>query len=146
MQLEKPIDDSLNKLLHISNAVAKAFGQPPLYTDFHPSSAQAGSQKKRHDGKEVKRKYQGTRQARRDTKAKAREVLRTDMSSHFHISIGWLLNQPPVAMEEKLEELGNEQPLGTTLSIDAIKIKIGNAVTSISLSSRLDVSNGILSK
>ncbi len=141
MRLEKPTNDGLNKLLRASNAVAEAFGQPPLYTDVHPSST-SSSPLKRERRDNNGGTLNGTPQTRSNERAETSATSAPDISSYFHISIGWSLDGPEE--EAKLEDTFKEQDVGGTLSIDAVKVKIGNAVTVIPLSSSLDTSSAIL--
>jgi len=141
MQLEKPTNDGLNKLLRTSNAVAEAFGQPPLYTDVHPSSTTSFPLKRglrdNNGGK-----LNGVRQASGNEKAGKSAIPTPKISSCFHISIGWSLEGPEE--ETELEYILKKQDISGTLSIDAVKVKIGNAVTVLPLSSSLDTSSAIL--
>jgi hypothetical protein len=141
MQLERPANDGLNKLLRTSNAVAEAFGQPLLYTDVYPSSTTSFSLKRgrRHNNGAS---LHGIRQARGNERAEKSAIPTPDISSCFHISIGWSLEGP--GEEAKLEDIFKEQDIGGALSIDAVKVKIGNTVTVLPLSSSLDTSSAIL--
>lgn len=141
MQLEKPTNDGLNKLLRTSNTVVEAFGQPPLYTDVYPSSITKNPVKRGH-GDNNGSSLNDIRQAGGNERAATSAIPKRDTSSCFHISIGWSLKGPEE--EVKLEDMFKEQGIGGTLSIDAIKVKIGNAVTVIPLSSSLDTSSAIL--
>ena len=58
-----------------------------------------------------------------------------DLSSCFHVSIGWTIDKPDSLLEQGLEELKGEN-LSFGISVTAVKIKIGNAVTSVSLAVR----------
>lgn len=136
MRVTKPRDDSLNKLLHISNAVAQAYGQPPLYTDHLTDSTR--SLKRRKKIGETSGNNNSSPQRVSNGTDIGNKISRDDMSSHFHISIGWLLVQPLKEVEEKLESLGTQRFSDYTLKVNAIKVKIGNAVTTISLLSKMD--------
>lgn len=69
-----------------------------------------------------------------------------DLSSCFHISIGWTIDQPNGIMKQGLENLLKEEDICLGISVTALKIKIGNAVTSVSLAVRKkgDSDKGIL--
>lgn len=141
MQLEKPTNDGLNKLLRTSNTIAEAFGQPPLYTDVYPSSTTNNPVKRGH-GDNNGSSLGGNRHAEGNERAAKSAIPTPDISSYFHVSIGWSLEGP---MEgAKLEDIFKEQSIGGTLSIDAVKVKIGNTVIVIPLSSSLDTSSAVL--
>ena len=55
-----------------------------------------------------------------------------DLSAYFHISIGWTIDNPEGRMKQGLEDLKRED-FGFGISVTAVKVKIGNAVTSVSL-------------
>lgn len=141
LQLEEPRNDGLNKLLRTSNAVAEAFGQPPVYTNVYSSSTTSFPLKR--GGRDNNGgSLDGIWQASNNERAERSAIPTPDISSPFHISIGWSLEGPEEAI--KLEDIFKEQDIGGTLSIDAVKVKIGNAVTVIPLSSSLDTSSAIL--
>ncbi|KAL8679150.1 MAG: hypothetical protein Q9186_004541 [Xanthomendoza sp. 1 TL-2023] len=95
VNVKKPTGDELNKLLKVSNRVVYSYGQPPLYTmqeesnprvAMHTEYPRAG---KRSGGKVVSSHYQ-------TDVAKDPSNMYKDMSAHFHVSIAWTLEEPPV--------------------------------------------------
>lgn len=141
LQLERPANDGLNKLLDASNAIAETFDQPPLYTNVDsPSSTRIPQKRGRRDNNAVS--PNGIWQARGKERAEKSAIPDSDISSCFHISIGWSLEGPEE--NAKLEEIFEDQNIGVTLNIDAVKVKIGNAVIVTSLSSGSDTSSRIL--
>ena len=58
-----------------------------------------------------------------------------DLSSYFHISIGWTIDNPDGRMKQGLGDLKGEN-IGFGIGVIAVKVKIGNAVTSVSLAVR----------
>lgn len=64
-----------------------------------------------------------------------------DLSSCFHISIAWTLEKPSASMQQSLEDLVGDEHFHLKLDVDAIKAKIGNAVTNISLTIKQSSSN-----
>lgn len=68
-----------------------------------------------------------------------------DLSSSIHSSIAWTLTAPSQESVEKLENASHD--FGTMkIGINAVKAKIGNSVTSVSLTSKLDTLNRIIEK
>lgn len=64
----------------------------------------------------------------------------SDMSSKFHISIGWALFQPPENPNVKLRNTFVHES-GFHLPVNCLKVKIGNCVTEISFTFRVEASN-----
>lgn len=66
-----------------------------------------------------------------------------DASSHFHVSIAWSLARP---LEESITWLGSrsDEDFNFCFTVSSVKVKIGNAVTALALSSKLETSNGIV--
>ena len=67
-----------------------------------------------------------------------------DFSSHFHISIGWSLAEPSDEELERTRSADISHVLSKAISFDAVKVKIGNAITVIPLSKRVDVGRGLI--
>ena len=74
------------------------------------------------------------------------EVSRADMTSYFHISIGWSLKRPLRETEEKLDNLDHVHSIGQGISIDSLKVKIGNTVTTMALPTKADAHKAFLEK
>ena len=147
MAVRKPADDELNKLLHTSNAVTASFGQPPLYTGVNQNPAEDAPVEKRQRGKKAqvkKRDPWHANHAERDISVPEVESLKSDLTPHFHISIGWSLNEPLGSMKEKLESLVNDRLREMTVHVDTVKVKVGNTVTTISLSNKVDTFHRLL--
>lgn len=128
LQLGRPEHDGLNKLLRLSNNVAATFGQPPLYA----KSPQIWG--RRHVEKRRKGVVRTTDGLKADSVIQGSHTT-DDLSSCFHVSIGWTIDKPDSLLEQGLEELKGEN-LSFGISVTAVKIKIGNAVTSVSLAVR----------
>lgn len=69
-----------------------------------------------------------------------------DVSDHFHVSIGWTLEEPPVDLLGTIAAtVGLQAKAKLELGIDTVKAKIGNGVVVIPLASSKTVkSNGII--
>lgn len=67
-----------------------------------------------------------------------------DLSSCFHISVAWTLDQPSDAMRKTLEGLMEGSNMRLGFKVSTVKAKVGNAVTSWLLAARTETSNGII--
>ena len=105
--------EGLTKLLRASNEVAQSFGQPGLYSDWQGSRT----------------RHEVTRGSGDGTSALNAFKPRQTGDNPFHVSIGWTLSKPP---EEDLYEQGMAM---LSLRVEEVKVKIGNDVTSLKLSS-----------
>lgn len=142
MQLEEPAENGLNRLLRASNMAAQAFGQPWLY-----SEAKGAGMETNLTNLTKRPKQQGNRDVPREQEIAATErdgAERSDVSSSFHISIGWSLHKPAESMDEKLDEITDDELSGLSLEVNSIKAKIGNVITVISLISEVAYSNRII--
>ena len=137
LKLEKPPHDDLNKLLQFSNQTATAFGQPPLYTDSLQSLPDAQSRKRQAGNRGRSREITGA--------AASSFMNYTDVSSSFHISIGWTLDASTQDLRERLNSTGMDFQ-GITIDINAVKVKIGNGITAISLARKIEAANKIIEK
>ncbi|KAL8822858.1 MAG: hypothetical protein Q9191_006414 [Dirinaria sp. TL-2023a] len=137
MQLAKPVEDGLNKLLQVSNWSAQAFNQPWLYSEAKSISVEPCLKKSMQRGSRSGSGKQRTVALESDCAEQA------DMSSNFHISIGWSLAKPTEDAVRRLDEVADEELSGIKLDVNCIKIKIGNAVTAVPLKSGSERANGI---
>lgn len=65
------------------------------------------------------------------------------MSASFHISIGWTLTEPSRLLVDALNS--NSLVLqALEVEIASAKVKVGNSITSISLTSKVDTTNKII--
>lgn len=126
MQLDRAPQDGLNQLLNISDRVAKSFGQLPLYAESQPSF-----------GLESAKRRKGPIDS-------ASSNSNTDMSSSFHISIGWTRTQPSPDLVDALNQATGFKEI--KVDIRTVKAKVGNSITSIPLASKVDASNTIIEK
>lgn len=142
LKLERAPQDGLNKLLHLSNQTVMKFGQPPLYTDLRQYSA-GGQNQKRQAGNQGRSKE--TSAAASSSVIPSESSNEFDLSSSFHVSIGWTLGAPTQPLREKLDATGVDfQSL--RVDVTTVKVKIGNGITAISLATKIDPSNRIIEK
>ena len=133
MRVHRPECDTLNKLLRVSNAAAAAFQQPLLYANGQNMAADNHAQKR---GKKLSDNGHAT-----ITAAGLHSSTGDGLSSCFHISIAWTLHEPGAPMQQSLEALVEDEDFHINLNVNAIKTKIGNAVTNISLTIKQSSSN-----
>lgn len=139
MRIKKPPINELNRLLQSANDAVTAFGQLPLYVqpESQPALLAKGfTSKARHS----KPKFL----LKKSAIVVPNPII--DQSSSFHISIGWSLGSlsaetssstPPKA------QLSVKNSTEFQFEVKAIKLKIGNSVTSISLLSKMETGSGI---
>lgn len=134
-RVSKPDGDGLNKLLAVCNETAESYSQPPLYASPETRSLPSKSYEKVG-------KY---RPESSSSQPKARGV--EDFSAAFHFSIGWTLENPLTGSTEQLKEVvGNKmsEAFGTvSIDVNAVKVKVGNVVTSISLTGKVTEGRGL---
>jgi U6 snRNA phosphodiesterase len=131
MRLSRPDNDGLNKLLGFSNETLAAFGQPPLY-DKKPSDRHRNS---RSRGQARGRGGRWPTDTSRNGSHMLPTAAPTDCSSHFHISIAWRLGEPTSETKGKAKDMGSKELEDFCISFNNMKVKIGNAVYSMSLPS-----------
>ncbi|KAL8716935.1 MAG: hypothetical protein Q9225_005773 [Loekoesia sp. 1 TL-2023] len=138
VQVQKPPGDELNKLLRASNKVANEYGQPYLYVPPEASTARAPVDRKPQPRGSSGRSQTARSNGRTHIHSQALELPK-DASAHFHVSIGWTLEEPP-------EALLDETISGQALKVDVrtIKIKVGNGIVLVQLGSRMLESNGLI--
>ena len=66
-----------------------------------------------------------------------------DMSSSFHVSIGWTLDDPTPDMRQILNTSGISFE-AIKVGVNTVKVKVGNGITAISLANKIDDSNKII--
>lgn len=124
LKVRKPSDDALNKLLHACNSVAQCFDQPKLYE----KTLSLQTNKTKHD----------------DMTSRAK----SDFSDHFHFSIAWSLQALENSSETAESKATSSQTPSAVAGVKAccneLKVKIGNSVTSLSVSSDWDRKKSVL--
>ena len=138
LKLEKAPQNGLNKLLHISNETVTDFGQPSLYIDSLRSSVD-GRSRKRQAG----RSKETAAAAASSSTGRSAPSNDSDMSSSFHISIGWMLGAPMEGLGERLNTTGIDYQ-AMKVDVHTVKAKIGNGITAISLATKIDNLNKII--
>lgn len=141
LRLEQPANDGLNRMLRVANDVLSSFGQPPLYAVNQSAARTSLSENRR------KRGFQGNRAVRTEDRGRIDVVsksARVDFSSQFHISIGWSLEKPSADELERVRSADISDLLIKTVRFDAVKVKIGNAITVIPLARRVEVGKGLI--
>jgi hypothetical protein len=112
LRATKPAKDNLNRLLGLSNRSLAHFGQPPLYAGRSPGPVHRHG---RHES------------VKPDTQPE-------DFSHCFHISLAWTLTEPTPEQKKKIEAIDLRRLQSLTIHFDCVKVKIGNNISSIPLS------------
>ena len=119
LSLARLSGDQLNQLLQACNSVAAEFGQPLLY-DSASSEVTLESTTPTIQPLDAE-----------ETTTIPSEIL--DRSSAFHISIAWTITQPSALLIATTQDWNNDHVQVPPIEVNDIKVKIGNAVTSIPL-------------
>jgi len=131
LRLQKPEDNSLNRLLHISNQSLAIFDQPPLYANIPTINIIDKSvqhvPRPRSDYRHG-RASKGPRPSKNDLQ---------DYSDCFHISLAWSLSQPSRTDNQILQTLEVTQLKDIKTTFESVKVKIGNHVSNMVFSSTL---------
>ncbi|MCJ1404897.1 poly(U)-specific 3'-to-5' RNA exonuclease [Xylographa trunciseda] len=136
LQLARPAENTLNALLWASNESAKAFSKPTIYIKPEIEAA------------EVRQRGRGMRGSQPDGRSRAVNRINgtPDCTSCFHISIAWshtmLSNDIRAGISSTYSADIKELPI----SVKAVKVKIGNTVTSLLLSAGVVDTGGIIGK
>ena len=141
MRMEQDAEDLLTALLVISNQTVVRFGQPPLYA----MSIGAGSSAVRTFGSMPNTIHDHHQQVhqQQDQASRGARVDDSGSSYGFHVSIGWILQEPSTSALMILKELEDSlEPF--SIAISSIKVKMGNTVNVIPLSSMQGSSSGII--
>jgi len=143
MRFSRTPQNGLNEMLRISNQIVQDFRQPPLYTKVRPSFDAHYSQGYKMTQKQ--RLPKDPRPSSQRLPSQREPLEEADMSYNFHISIAWALSGPTEDSKEKLDQASHDFQ-AMKIGINTVKIKIGNSVTSVSLTSKLGTSNAIIKK
>lgn len=141
----KPNNDGLGMLLRMTNQAMETFGQPPLYSASQPQirhpirskgTARVTSSARGRRAHDV----HGSRAHSRPVQ----EVDDEDVSLHFHISIGWTLDPPCADLIERTKSIYLGDILALQIPVNAVKVKIGNTVTLVSLPTKVEEGKGLI--
>lgn len=128
LRINKPESNDLNRLLRISNQSLAVLGQPSLYdtpdkTPDREKSRNRGRGSGRGGGRG----------------GPTREPIATnpeDHSERFHISIAWRLTKPSVEENERIRNIDLDGLRDIEILFDSVKVKIGNNVLRLPLSTK----------
>lgn len=144
MRLDRAPHDGLNKLLRMSNTVVQRFGQPMLYTDSQSSRATHPKYPQVHKNPRKDSTKSGSASSK-DSMFYTELANYVDASTSFHVSIGWTLTRPSNSSSKKLKYASHDFQ-AMKISVDSVKVKIGNSITSIPLASKIDTSHTIIER
>ncbi|KAI9714230.1 MAG: hypothetical protein M1812_006451 [Candelaria pacifica] len=144
-RLSKPATNALNCLLHHCNQVAASFGQGTLYAEPIPGPEATPRERNRGRGRGLRGRHE-IRTVRGERSVKP---IIADCSSHFHVSIAWTLEAPSEHLLELTQSPSvmstlNKEKQALVVEFDSVKLKIGNAVTAISLPTRVEEGKGLI--
>ena len=145
LRVARPGNDGLSKLLRTTNKAVETFGQPPLYS---PAQVQGPRAIKSIRAPRGSRPMRGPR-VHAVTRSKDRSPPRQDpndedLSSYFHISIGWTLNPPSTDLTDRTRSTVLRDIMVLQIPVNAVKVKIGNNVTSIQLPTKVEEGRGLI--
>lgn len=80
----------------------------------------------------------------RDRSQTDQELDDEDVSSHFHISIGWTLDPPSTGLVERTKSTSLGDIMTLQIPVNAVKVKIGNAINVISLPTKVEEGRGLI--
>lgn len=143
LKLESAPQNGLNKLLHLSNQTITDFGQPPLYIDLLQYSANRQSRERQAGNRGRSKQFAKAAVSSSTTRSGPSKDI--DMSSSFHISIGWTLGAPAQRLRERLSTIGIDFR-SLKVDVNTVKVKIGNGITAVSLAKKIEPSNRIIEK
>ncbi|KAL8858010.1 MAG: hypothetical protein Q9178_005471 [Gyalolechia marmorata] len=141
--IKKPPGDELNRLLGATNRVAQKYDKPCLYlaqnslaapvtvTRWQPST-------EKHGGSNTVSSTFGV------GLGEPYPHMYDDMSAHFHISIGWTLEEPVANLAEAIVDKGSQGAIKLELAIETVKARIGNGVVVVPLAPKTAQTNGIV--
>jgi len=141
LRVSRPDNDDLNRLLGGCNEVAEGFGVPALYRETAALPAEHGGARRGRRGSRLGRGARVVSDSGHVPISGGVSPELCDSTEFFHVSIGWVLDSP-LQRGERLELTRDVSKLNA--SFDTVKVKIGNTVSSISLSSEVVDSKGIL--
>ena len=144
MRLDGAPQDELNELLRMSNTVVQRFGQPTLYTDSQSSRATHPLYPQAHKNSQKGSTKLGSASSK-DFLSHMEFADYVDASASFHVSIGWTLTTPSESLSKKLDHVSHDFQ-AMRISVNSIKVKIGNSITSIPLASKIDTSHTIIER
>lgn len=140
LRIEHTAKNELARLLQLSNSVVEKFGQQPLYEEPRVLSSISRPRGQDQDAP-------GKLDNRATTRPRSR-VMESghtlDLTSKFHISIGWSLSPPPADLNSTMKNGTSMHDISYEFHISSVKVKIGNGVTAYSLPSKVETSNGII--
>ena len=119
----------------MSNTVVQRFGQPTLYTDSQSSRATHPLYPQGYKKPQKGSTKPGSASSK-DSPSHMELANYVDASPSFHVSIGWTLTKPSESLSKKLNHASRDFQ-AMRISVNSIKVKIGNSITSIALASKI---------
>ncbi|KAL8766954.1 MAG: hypothetical protein Q9209_006435 [Squamulea sp. 1 TL-2023] len=143
VHVRKPPGDELNKLLRASNGVARRHGQPSLYVPQDALRAPVAVHKNYLVSGKRRRSVAHPSHPEADGSGIV-STLDKDMSAHFHLSIGWTLEEPTASSNEVLASLSSRIATKLELAVESVKARIGNGIVVVALAIKRTDTNGVV--
>ena len=144
VRVKRPPGEQLNKLLRASNRVAQTFNQPCLYVPQKSPAALVAKKRRRS----LANKHRGSNATSAFPEEHVEETQASygveDMSDHFHISIGWTLQNIEEESGEIARDVGTQKSIDLEIPIETVKVKIGNGIVVLPLASKTSETNGVV--
>lgn len=146
LRLTRSADNELNRLLHLCNEAAQAFGQPLLYADIKRpkqresrTNAISAGQGRKHGASDLVNL--------RNSESSIEEA--GGASNHFHVSIGWTLEKPSSELLAQTRSINEEKAIAKGIGemcirFDSVKLKVGNTVKDMVLPTKVQESKGLI--
>ncbi|KAL8870059.1 MAG: hypothetical protein Q9215_004325 [Flavoplaca cf. flavocitrina] len=144
VRVKKPPGDQLNKLLQASNQAAQTLDQPCLYVAQESPAAPVAKNRRRSSPNERRGNKAKPIIFKEHMVEKSGSHSHEDMSAHFHISIGWTLQNPEEKSGEVEGDFGTQSSIEIDIPIETVKVKIGNGIVVLPLASKTAETNGIV--
>ncbi|MCJ1395094.1 poly(U)-specific 3'-to-5' RNA exonuclease [Xylographa bjoerkii] len=134
LPLVRPAENTLNTLLWASNETAKAFGKPTIYVKLEMES------------EEAQQRGRGMRGSRPRGRSRVMSRINDiqDCTPSFHVSIAWTHGPLSNDIGAGISSTFTADIKGLSVSVKAVKVKIGNTVTSLPLSANAIDTGGII--
>ena len=144
LRIVKPGNDGLGKLLRTTNQAVESFGQPTLYSASQPQSHH--SMRSRGTARVPRSIRSGRAHTVHGSRDQSQSEQKTDedLSLHFHISTGWTSHPPSIELVKRTESISLGDIRDSQIPVKAVKVKIGNAITVISLPTKMEEGKGLI--
>ena len=139
LRLDRAPENELNRLLALSNRCLAVYGQPPLYDVSGPDRKHSlADGVYREDGRMVN-------EPKAANFLEQSRSVQGDFCSFFHISLAWTLEEPSIRERKTAARLDLSIIGKFHISFDNVKVKIGNIISDMQLSTKVHDEKSFLS-